>query len=679
MCGIAGLVDPSMPGANIRRTLQPMTDAIAHRGPDDEGYYAADGIGLGSRRLSIIDLAGGRQPIASEDGRVQVVFNGEIYNYLDLRHSLIRAGHVFRTNSDTEIIVHLYEEKGVDCLADLRGMFGIALWDARARRLLLARDRLGKKPLFYAHRGTRLLFGSEIKAILAADPDLAEPDPHALIPYLRYGFVPEPGTMFRHIRKLPAGHWLTYHDDNVTLAPYWRLSFGDGDADDRDPRRLRDELDALLEEAVRIRLMSEVPLGVFLSGGLDSSTIVAYAHKAGIRPLKTFTIGFDRPAWDESGDAAVVARHFQTDHHVLTLCERDLAQCLPETVLTLVRHFDEPFGDSSALPTYYVSKLAREHVTVILSGDGGDELFAGYSTYRGFKFAEQYQRLPDWFGGRVLPALCQGAARAMPAGRRYGMLRVAKILQDSALPFERMVFSKGAICDCGLLARLLTPDMAAHVTPPGPPHVPGDIASVIRSNLPQLSKASYTQFRFSLLDDMLVKVDRMSMAHSLEVRSPLLDHRLVEFGASLPPALKLRGWQTKAILRDVMQRYLPPETLRKKKQGFSVPLREWLRTGLHEMVGAYLDSTDGRLPPDMFNHAGVQTLLKQHRKGEADYSRVIWALLNYAAWRDLYVGRGAGLAPSRGALDSVGVGASRVVGHDRVIVGADGAHRMDGR
>lgn len=642
MCGIAGLVDPGMPGADIRRTLQPMTDAIAHRGPDDEGFYAAEGIGLGMRRLSIIDLAGGRQPIASEDGHIQVVFNGEIYNYRELHASLSSRGHVFRTRSDTEAIVHAYEEQGVECLASLRGMFGIALWDARARRLLLARDRLGKKPLFYAHRGRRLLFGSEIKAILAADPSLAEPDPHALIPYLRYGFVPEPGTMFRHIRKLPAGHWLTYDGGRVRLAPYWRLRFCDGEADHKDPQQLRDELDALLEEAVRIRLMSEVPLGVFLSGGLDSSTVVAYAHKAGLHPLKTFTIGFDRAAWDESPDAAVVARHFQTEHHVLHLRAEDLARDLPKTVLGLVRHFDEPFGDSSALPTYYVSHLAREHVTVILSGDGGDELFAGYSTYRGLKFAEQYRRLPAWLGRRVLPALCRGAAGVLPAGRRYGVLRAAKVLQESALPFETMFFSKGAICDFDLLCRLLTREMAAYVAPPGPPEGLSDIASVFRSTLPALSKASYAHLRFSLLDDILVKVDRMSMAHSLEVRSPLLDHHLVEFAASVPPALKLRGWQTKAILRDVLQRYLPPETLHKKKQGFSVPLREWLRTGLHEMVGGYLDSANGRLPPDLFNHAGIQTLLKQHRRGEADYSRVIWALLNYAAWHDLYVGHGAG-------------------------------------
>ena len=635
MCGIAGIVDPSLSTHEIRHILQEMTDAIIHRGPDDEGFFVAEGVGLGMRRLSIIDVAGGRQPIASEDGRVQVVFNGEIYNYPELRADLRGRGHLFRTHSDTEVIAHAYEEKGEACPAELRGMFGIAVWDQRARRLLLARDRLGKKPLFYVQQGNRLLFGSEIKAILAADPSLAEPDPEALIPYFRYGFVPEPGTMFRHIRKLPAAHWLVYEHGEIKIAPYWRLNFGTVDGHRPDLGQAVEELDALLGEAVRIRLMSEVPLGVFLSGGLDSSTIVAYAHKAGLRPLKTFTIGFDRPEWDESADAQVVAQHFQTEHHVLTLREQDLAQNLPETVLTLVRHFDEPFGDSSSLPTYYVSKLAREHVTVILSGDGGDELFAGYSSFRGIQFAEQYQRLPRWLGRQLLPTLVQGVAERLPAGRRYGALRAAKVLRDSLLPFETLCLSKAALCSDELLRRLFTSDVAARLVQPESLAYSTDIAAVMRSDLPALSKMSYATLRSALLDDMLVKVDRMSMAHSLEVRSPLLDHRLVEFVATLPPSFKLRGWQTKAILRDTVGRYLPPATLRKRKQGFSVPLREWLRTSLREMVGDYLEAANGRLPEGMFDHTTIRTLLAQHQKGEVDHSSIIWLLLNYAAWHDL--------------------------------------------
>ncbi len=641
MCGIAGIVDPGLPAHTIPPILQRMTDTLIHRGPDDEGFFVAAGVGLGMRRLSIIDVAGGRQPIATEDGQVQVVFNGEIYNYPQLRDELSRRGHNFRTCTDTEVIAHSYEQVGVGCLASLRGMFGIALWDQRARRLLLARDRLGKKPLFYAQQGGRLLFGSEIKAILAADPGLAEPDPDAVIPYFRYGFVPEPGTMFRRIRKLPAAHWLIFENGNVTIAPYWHLEFSPVDRPAHNVRQVVDELDALLAEAVRVRLVSEVPLGVFLSGGLDSSTIVAYAHRAGLRPLKTFTVGFDRQEWDESADARIVAQHFQTEHHVLTLREQDLARSLPETVQTLVRHFDEPFGDSSALPTYYVSRLAREHVTVILGGDGGDELFAGYSGYRGIRFAERYRCLPAWLGRQLLPAIVQCCARCLPPGRRYGAQRALKVLRDSVLPFESMYFSKGQLCSNELLRQLLTPDFATELAWMEPSAYLPDVAAVMQSDWPDVHKASYANIRLGLLDDMLVKVDRMSMAHSLEVRSPFLDHRLVEAVAALPPSLKLRNWQTKAILRETVRRYLPPATLRKRKQGFSVPLREWLRTSLHEMVGDYLAAAHAPLPPGMFNRAGIDALLAQHRNGEADHSHRIWLLLNYAAWHDLYIRHGA--------------------------------------
>ena len=393
MCGIAGIIDPGMSSAEIRSALQRMADAIWHRGPDEGGYLVRDGVGLAIRRLSIIDVAGGHQPLGNEDGQVQVVLNGEIYNYLDLRSELAGRGHIFRTSSDTEVIAHLYEERGTDCLTALRGMFGVAVWAQRTQRLLLGRDRLGKKPLFYAQQGARLVFGSEIKAILAAVPELADPDPEAVVPYFRHGFISEPRTMFRGIRKLPAAHWLTYQNGAVTTGRYWHLNFQESDRASRPVGEIVEELDALLAESVGIRLMSEVPLGVFLSGGLDSSAVVAYAHKAGLRPLKTFTIGFDRPEWDESSDAQIVADHFKTDHHVLRLSEADLKAHLPETVVSLVRHFDEPFGDSSSLPTYYVSKLARQHVTVILSGDGGDELFLGYTSHQGVRFASYYQRL----------------------------------------------------------------------------------------------------------------------------------------------------------------------------------------------------------------------------------------------------------------------------------------------
>ena len=650
MCGIAGVFDPTLSQDRVRPTVRRMTDTLVHRGPDDDGYFIAETVGLGMRRLSIIDVAGGRQPIANEDGRVQVVFNGEIYNHLDLRRDLTRRGHVFRTHSDTEVIAHLYEDKGVEAFAELRGMFGIAIWDRETRRLVLARDRIGKKPLFYARSGSALLFGSEIKAILAADPALAEPDDESLAPYFQFGYVPGPRTMFRHIRKLPAAHWLVHERGETTTAPYWRLDFGDPQAPPGPTKRVMEELDALLEEAVRIRLMSEVPLGILLSGGLDSSTIVAYAHKAGLRPIKTFSIGFDRRAWDESPDAEVVARRFGTEHQVLKLHEQDLARSLPETLDTLVRHFDEPVGDPSALPTYHVSKLAREHVTVALSGDGGDELFAGYTLYQGLRFAEQYRKLPRWLGRSHLPGIVQSCARWLPQEGRYGALRAAGVLRDSELPFETRYFVKGAAFRGDELRNLLTPDAAAGLVPGGRPALAEDLRMVMRSRLPEVTKAGYLDLRLGLAERILVKVDRMSMAHSLEVRSPLLDARLVDYVARLPVAMKLRGWRTKAILRDTTRRYLPSSTMRKRKQGFDVPLRAWLKNGLHEMVGDFLESSNGGIPPEVFDRAAVRRLLSQHRLGQADHSSKLWLLLNYAAWRDLYLSPRSVTEPERRAV-----------------------------
>jgi asparagine synthase (glutamine-hydrolysing) len=636
MCGIAGIVDPGMSSAEIRRMLQRMADSLWHRGPDEAGFFVADGVGLAIRRLSIIDVAGGHQPVQNEDGQIQVVLNGEIYNYLDLRAELSSRGHIFRTSSDTEVVAHLYEERGAECLTSLRGMFGIAVWDKRTRRLFLARDRLGKKPLFYAQQENRLLFGSEIKSILAAVPELADSDLQTVIPYFRQGFVSEPKTMFESVRKLPAAHSLSYRNGAMALRRYWYLSFEEIPQTSRPIGQVVEELDTLLADSVRCRLMSEVPLGVFLSGGLDSSAVVAYAHKAGLRPLKTFTVGFDRPAWDESGDARVVAKHFGTEHHVLQLREEDLCAHLPETLLTLVRHFDEPFGDSSALPTYYVSKLARQHVTVILSGDGGDELFFGYTSYQGIRFSEFYKRLPAWLNREVLPALARAGIAYLPASHNYRALRAAKVLEDSLLPFEAMYQRKGSLCREPLLRQLFTREFVAHASRLGAPTYPDDVIAVMQSELPALSKAGYADLRHRLLEDMLVKVDRMSMAHSLEVRSPLLDHRLVEFAARLPASLKLRGWQTKAILRDTVRRYLPPATLKKKKQGFSVPLREWLKGSLHEMVHDYLSAAHGHLPSDVFNHVTVSRVMREHYNGVADHSSLIWLLLNYAAWRELY-------------------------------------------
>jgi asparagine synthase (glutamine-hydrolysing) len=395
-----------------------------------------------------------------------------------------------------------------------------------------------------------------------------------------------------------------------------------------------EELDALLADAVSSRLMSEVPLGLFLSGGLDSSALTAYAAEVASGRLKTFTIGFDRKEWDESEDAARVARHFGTDHHRLTLREEDLASAFPQTIETLARHLDQPFGDPSALPTYHVSELAREHVKVILGGDGADELFAGYSTYRGIGFAERYRRLPI---AGTWPRLLHRAASAFPPGRRYRLQHAAKVLGDSALPFESLYLRKKTILRTPVLERILVPDLAGAIAASEPPaYVDGDIVSMLGSDQSWVSRASYADLRFGLLNDMLVKVDRMSMAHSLEVRSPFLDHRLVEFVLSLPPRLKLRRGETKVILRRTVEGRLPPATLRKPKQGFNVPLREWFRGALSGLAADRLLGSGG-LPSHLFNRRAVELLLREHRDGRMDHSATIWLLLSYAMWWQLLI------------------------------------------
>ena len=409
MCGIAGIIHDTNEN-QLQSTLQRMTNAILHRGPDEAGFYVHNNVGLGMRRLSIIDVQGGKQPIANETGDVQVVSNGEIYNHRDLRKPLVAAGHLLKSHTDTEVIAHLYEDAGTDCFRQMRGMFGTAIWDNQKQQLVLGRDRLGKKPLYYAFGDDgQFLFGSEIKSLLAADGSLREPDYTRLAEYLQFGYIHEPHTFYRRIHKIPAGHYGVWKNGKFSTHSYWDLEFKPDNS--RSWEDWTAALDAAVLDAVSVRLESEVPLGVFLSGGIDSSAIVAYAHAAGLSPLRTFTIAFDRPEWDESDDARQVAEHFGTEHHNLELTEAELRRDFADTLATLTRHFDEPFGDDSALPTFHVSRLARKHVTVILSGDGGDELFAGYSSYQGAIFAQQYRRL--------LPAMLGKSRRSR---NRWGSL-----------------------------------------------------------------------------------------------------------------------------------------------------------------------------------------------------------------------------------------------------------------
>jgi len=635
MCGIVGIVDPTLDAAAVRAVSQRMADPIIHRGPDDQGHVGAVGYGIGMRRLSIIDLSGGHQPISNETGDVHVVCNGEIYNYVELRENLKSQGHVFRTGSDTEVIVHLYEEYGDDFLQRLRGMFGLAILDLRGEvRLLVARDRLGKKPLFFAQDKSRLLFGSEMKSLLAVAPELATPDYSTLGEYLQFGYIHQPRTIYRGIRRLPAAHYAVFERQRLNILPYWNLNVEPDST--LTERQWKEQLEATLEESVRIRLRSDVPLGVFLSGGLDSSAVVAYASQAGLKPLQTFTIGFDRREWDESSDAALVAKHFNTQHHLLRLDEASMRDSLDETLMKIVAHCDEPFGDSSALPTYHVSRLARQHVTVVLSGDGGDEMFAGYSIYRGMLFAQKYRQwLPQWLGRRALPGSVRALAVCFPDAIRYRGLHIAKILRDSALPLQHAYRDKVSIWQAAEIRGLLTGDVLKHIDFLGHQYLPDAIWHRMQADGDLIGRLTEIDIRSYLLDDILVKVDRMSMAHSLEVRSPLLDHRVAELAARMPTDMKIRGNVGKYLMREVLRNKLPPRSLRKAKQGFSVPLRDWFRGPLAGWVNDTL-GPGGYLPKEIFAPRQVQIMLREHQQGTCDHARKIWLLLVFAAWHRQY-------------------------------------------
>jgi asparagine synthase (glutamine-hydrolysing) len=632
MCGIVGLVEGNIKKSLAEKVLGRMAQAIVHRGPDAEGCWAVDGGGIAMRRLSVIDVEGGQQPISNEAGDIHIVCNGEIYNFRELREKLIGRGHVFKTRSDTEVALHLYEEEGVNCFHSLRGMFAIAIWDQRNRLVVIARDRLGKKPLFYSAQPSSFVFGSEIKSLIAAKPELAEVELGAIPQYLSAGYLLEPDTFYSKIKKLPAGHFAVIDNDRVEIKSFWSLQF---QVDNQvDEGTWLERLDETLLEAVRIRLVSDVPLGVFLSGGVDSSIVAAYANRAGLKPLNTFTVGFDDSPWDESNDARRIAEHLGAKHHELRLSVKDLQKSLPQTLEQIVHFCDEPFGDDSALPTYHISRLAREHVTVILSGDGGDEFFGGYSSYHGMLFAERYRRLfPGWLGASGLPSIFRALSKVTRGGLRYRLQRAERVFRHSAMPLADGYREKCAIWGEADLQELLTPE-AFRKDHAQQNALALQLEKILASDRDLISRLTEIDVRSYLKDDILVKVDRMSMAHSLEVRSPLLDHKLAELAASMPSSLKIRGGVGKYILKKVAAPFVPQGTFKKPKQGFGVPLRDWLRFGLSEMVGDYLEGSPSKLPGGMFQTAKVGKILAEHRSGQRDHSRKIWLLLVLAKWNE---------------------------------------------
>lgn len=617
MCGIAGIVNGNADAWIDENTIHQMCQTIIHRGPDEEGVFVKRGAGLGMRRLSIIDLAGGHQPVFNEDRTVWVILNGEIYNFRELREELEARGHRFSTHSDTEVIVHLYEDLDTGCVNRLRGMFALALFDERRRRLLLARDRLGKKPLHYAFSNGRLLFGSEIKAILAAAPEFATVNSSALLQYFHFGYIPSPSTAFLEIRKLPPAHVLEFENGRLQVRGYWDLPKY-GTYSPVSEERCLNELEEKLFEAVRMRLVADVPLGALLSGGTDSSTVVALMARASAGPVKTFTIGFRQSDFNEAHYARIVAKRFGTEHHELVL-EPDVVS----TIESLTCSMEEPFGDSSMLPTYFVSCLARRHVTVALAGDGGDELFAGYDRYAIHQRREKFGKVPAWAGNlyrtQVYPRLPRNTRGrkfsynvSLPARERY-------LDMISFLPgFER---------DTPLLSK----DFRATLPVADPAefifrHFEHAAAKDV------LSQILYVDTKTYLVEDILTKVDRMSMATSLEVRAPLLDHVFVEWVTALTPEWKLRGRQQKYLLRKLAERVgVPKEVLYRPKRGFAVPLLHWMRNEMKEFIVTVL-LEPRTIQRGYFDPAGVRRLLDEHCSGQRDHSEGIWRLLMFELW-----------------------------------------------
>ena len=640
MCGIAGRFNYEAAHSVDRTRLVAMTDAVSHRGPDAGGYYLDGSIGLGHRRLSIIDLATGDQPLGNEDGSVQVIFNGEIYNFAEVRHELLAHGHRFRTNSDTEVIAHGYEQWGERCVDRFRGMFAFAVWDARARRLLLARDRLGVKPLYYAEVPGGIVFGSEIKSLLE-DPQVPrEWSADALDAYLTLLYIPAPATIYRGIHKLPPAHVLVAERGAVRVSRYWDLEFtGDGNA--RGEEDYLEELDAHLREAVRLRMISDVPLGAFLSGGIDSSTVVAYMVEASDAPPVTISVGFADQAFDEVEHAETVARHLGCEFHALTANPR-VEELLPR----LAWHFDEPFADSSAVPTYYVSKAARELVTVALSGDGGDELWAGYARHRVESWEHRVRgalgpatRVAGWLG-QALPLSLKGA--------RSLRHLAANPDQAYALKHAYGMFEPGA------KARLYSGDFRRRVNGHDAFASFRDAYRACSSRDP-LDRSMYVDARTYMIDDVLTKVDRMSMAVSLEAREPLLDHKLLEFAARVPASLKLKDGQSKYLLRRALEKRVPRSISERKKRGFEAPIGEWLRGPLSPMATELL--LDGRLRDrGIFNPREVSRLWTEHRGGVADHRHRLWQLIMLELWFREFIDNSdsrKAIVPGAGALASL--------------------------
>jgi asparagine synthase (glutamine-hydrolysing) len=632
MCGICGIHNLFLRPLVDRDLIDRMSTRLRHRGPDSQGKFERPHLALAIRRLSIIDLETGDQPLSNETGEINLVFNGEIYNYRELRKGLLERGHSFKTQSDGEIIAHLYEEEGTKFVRELNGMFAIALWDERAKRLVLARDRAGEKPLFYWEADGTLLFGSEIKAILEHSGVSREIDREALSQYFFYGYFPTPRSVYSDIKKLPAAHMMVVENQRMDIECYWRIQAylrrpEAGRMTREQEEKACEELGEKLREAATSRLVSDVPLGVFLSGGIDSSTVVATMSELSPGNVNSFSVSFPEGSFDEGEYAEFVAKHFNTKHHVLTADDQTMRGAL----LALVDRLDEPMADPAIIPTYLLSCFARQHIKVALSGEGSDELFGGYPTYLGARAAEYYLMLPEFLRRQVFDRvreLLPVSSDAVPKGlflRRF----LTHAEKDPAVRHH----SWFGMFSADELEQLYAPEWAG-------PHPPmGAIFNPLSRVLEGarfdevLAEMLYLDFRMYLEDNLLVKVDRASMACSLEMRTPFLDHRLIEFAAGLPTNLKVRGFKTKYILKKAVEKWLPHKIVYRQKRGFTVPIASWIRNELRPLVAETLE--EGKLKRQgLFNSAYVQQLIREHSTANADHRKALWTLLCFQLWYD---------------------------------------------
>ena len=632
MCGVCGIMRFGSQKTEVNSQLiERMTNTLVHRGPNDSGIWHDDRIALGHRRLSIIDLSrAGRQPMSNEDGSVLIVYNGEVYNFRELteRHALAERGHQFRSRTDTEVLIHLYEELGLDMVQYLNGMYALGIWDSRSQELHLIRDRYGIKPLFYQQDEHSFRFASEIKAIIADPRVPRKVSLQALHDFLSFDYIPGVQTAFEGIYEVPPGHWMTINTEGqITTQRYWDLSFS-VDETITEASAVETSLE-LMEAAVQRRLIADVPVGVLLSGGMDSSTVVALMHRHRSEPIHTYSVGFEDPSFNEISYARIVAEQFGTIQREVVVTPQLVRELLP----SYLSYIDEPYGDGSAIPTYYVCQLAKDEVVVVLSGEGGDEAFAGYETYTAYQVSQWFRHVPRWFRQGLLAPLVE----QLPVSNKKLSLefKLKRFLggQDLA-PAQAHLWWRIVLSEAQKLA-LYTPQVLEQFVPePAERHF---LSVLGRSGANQiLNQLLHIDSSVFLPDDLMIKNDRMSMAHSLEARVPMTDPELTEFLSRVPPSLKLRHLRKKHLMRRAMQGILPSSILNKKKVGLEMPYSRWLKNELHDVLMTYCGPA--RIAEtQLFRPEAIQSLIEQHQSGRYDHGRALWGLLNYMMWLELYI------------------------------------------